>query len=174
MMYFLLLTAFTVSVDSFICGFSLAKTSNKKRQIIACVFLTVLLMCFFTNYSALLLKNVNPVYTSVIGAIILILVGIYNLFFTTNNQSEKIASKAFILAGFAVGLDGAMANLSLSLMGINSFYVPIIIAVMHAIMVLLGIILSNVKLWAKIMRYNFISPVILIALGAYKLLEIFI
>lgn len=174
MIYFLFLTAFTVSIDSFVCGFSLAKSSNKKFSVITCVFLVVLVMCFITNYSALLLQNLSPVLMEIIGAIILVLVGIYNLIFTQKEQPEKIGSGTFIVAGFAVGLDGSMANLSLALMGTNDFFVPIVIAVMHAVMVGLGIFLSNSKILRILDKYKFFAPLILVGLGLYKLIGVFI
>lgn len=174
MIYFLLLTAFTVSIDSLVCGFSLGKTSNKKLSVIVCVFTAVIVMCFITNYFALLLKNLSTFITTVLGAIILIFVGIYNLYLCLKNKPTEIGNKTFLFAGFAVGLDGAMANLSLALMGINTFYVPIIIALMHALMVTLGILLSSIKFSKKIEKYKFFAPIILIVLGLYKLLGILI
>ncbi len=174
MIYFLLLTAFTVSIDSLVCGFSLGKSSNKKISVIFCVFFAVLVMCFITNYFALLLKFLDPSFMGILGSIILIFIGIYNLYASTKDNTNKIGSKTFILAGFAVGLDGAMANLSLSLMGLNAFYVPLIIALMHAVMVMVGILLSNVKFSKKLEKYKFLAPLILIALGLYKMLGILV
>ena len=175
MNYFLLLTAFTVSIDSLVCGFSLAigKDYKQKINIVFCVFFAVLIMCFFTNYSALLLMDLSEVLTSTLGSIILIFVGFYNLFTLRKKQSDKKNTITFIVAGFAVGLDGAMANLSLSLMGINTFFVPLVIAVMHAIMVSAGIILSGVSFSIRIKKYRFFAPLVLIALGVYKLVGVF-
>ena len=79
-----------------------------------------------------------------------------------------------MLTGFAVGIDGALANLSLSLMNINEFYVPIIIAVMHALMIWLGILLSQTKFAKKFAKIEIFSPLILIFLGTEKLLGLFI
>ena len=88
-------------------------------------------------------------------------------------QSSSGRGQIF-LTGIAVGLDGALANLSLSLMDINEFYVPLLIAFMHAILIWLGIILSQTKLAKKFAKIEFFPPLILIFLGAEKLLGLFI
>ena len=76
--------------------------------------------------------------------------------------------------GFAVGIDGALANLSLSLMGLNDFFVPLTIALMHALMVYLGIVLAKTSLSKKIGKIGFLPPLVLMVLGGYKMLGLFI
>lgn len=174
MIYFLLLTAFTVSIDSLVCGFSLSKCYNKKLSVILCVFFVVLVMCFTTNYLAKLLSNLSEITTTILGSSILVSVGFYNLFKGKNNTNEHAKTPALLLVGFAVGLDGAMANLSLSIMGINAFYVPLVIALMHALMVFIGITLASTKATKKLDKYKFFAPLILIFLGVYKLVSLFI
>lgn len=177
MTYFLLLTAFTVSIDSFFCGFSLAFLKGRKYSVIAGISLTVMLMCIVTNYAALPLAGYLNEKTANIGGIILIAVGIYNLLKknSADGYDDKSASiKQSLISGFAVGLDGAFANLSLSLMGINAFYVPVTIAAMHAFMITLGILLAKTSPVKALVKYSFIPPLILIALGVYKLLGLFI
>ena len=80
MIYFLLLTAFTVSIDSFVCGFSLSLGGGRKLPILFGIFLTVLAMCLFTNYAALLLAGKITERTASLGGLILIGVGIFNLY----------------------------------------------------------------------------------------------
>ncbi len=174
MIYFLLLTAFTVSIDSLVCGFSLSKCYNKKLSVILCVFTVVLVMCFITNYLAKLLSNLSEIVTTVLGSSILVSVGFYNLFKCRNSTRENVKTPTLLLVGFAVGLDGAMANLSLALMGINAFYVPLVIALMHALMVFIGITLASTNLSKKFDKYKFFAPLILIFLGVYKSISLFI
>ena len=175
MIYFLLITAFMVSIDSFACGFSLALQSKKKLPIILGIALTVFVMCLITNYSTILLSNVITERTASLGGLILIAVGVYNLIKKDKKHTTANGNFLQILTtGFAVGLDGAFANLSLSLMGINAFYVPVIIAIMHAGMIALGIILSQTPAIKKFAKIEFLPPLILITLGAYKLLGLFI
>jgi len=175
-MYFLFLTAITVSIDSFICGFSLALKGGKKSLVVILITLTVFLMCLITNYLAEALSSVLTEETASLSGLILIGVGTFSLL--KKEQPLNIENRNFIkqvlLSGFAVGVDGALANLSLSLMGYNQFYVPIIIAVMHGAMIGFGILLSENKISKKIAKVSFIAPLILILLGIYKLLGLFL
>ena len=82
--------------------------------------------------------------------------------------------KQSIISGFAVGLDGAFLNLSLSIMGVNQFYVPVIIAVMHGCMIAIGIAISNTSFIRNSKRFAVIPPLILIVLGLYKLSAFFV
>lgn len=176
MIYFLLLTALTVSIDSFFCGFSLAFMGGKKRFIVVGITLTVFLMSLTANYSASLLSDCLNEKTASLGGIILIFVGIYNLFKKdlTKIDNSKNIIKQSLITGFAVGLDGAFANLSLAIMGINAFYVPLTIAIMHGIMITLGILLTKTKLVVKLNNLGFLPPLVLIVLGVYKLVGFFI
>ena len=176
---FLILTALTVSIDSFVCGFSLAFANKKKLPVVLIIALTVLIMCVFTNYAPLFFNEFLDEDASILGGIILLTIGLLNLIKclekTKKNHDKtlSISSKIF-LVGFAVGIDGALANLSLSLMGLNAFYVPITIALTHALMVYLGIILSNTSLSKKFGKIEFLPPLVLIVLGGYKMLGLFI
>ncbi len=177
MIYFLLITALTVSIDSFFCGFSLAFNKGKKYPIVIGIALTVLLMCLLTNYLTMLFADYLSEKTACLGGLILIAVGIYNLIKKDSDGGyNETASpiKQSLITGVAVGLDGAFANLSLSLMGINAFYVPITIAVMHAITITVGILIAKSPPARILEKYSFIPPIILIALGGYKLLGLFI
>lgn len=177
MTYFLLITAFTVSIDSFVCGFSLALKGGKKFLIVPCIALTVFAMCVITNYAAIFFANAVTERTASLGGLILIGVGIYNLLKKETDDDSLLYRgllKESLITGFAVGLDGAVANLSLSLMGINAFYVPLTIALMHALTITFGIILSETQLAKKFAKIEFVPPLILILLGGYKLLGLFI
>ncbi len=176
MIYFLFITALTVSIDSFVCGFSLSFSGGKKFLIVPIIALVVLVMCVFTNYLALILSPFLTEKTASLGGLILVGVGFYNLVKKEKDPSQSKGGliKQSLIAGFAVGLDGALANLSLSIMGINAFYVPIVIAVMHAIMIAIGITLSETPVIKKCGKFGFLPPAILIALGIYKFLGFFI
>lgn len=177
MVYFLLITAFTVSIDSFICGFGLSLGGGKKLPILLGVCLTVLTMCYITNYTAYFFAGKLTEKTASLGGLILIALGIFNLVKKPEVKGTVVKRslwKQSIISGFAVGLDGALANLSLSLMGINGFYVPIVIALMHVLLIYLGIVLSNTKLVLKVKKFEFIAPIILILLGIYKVIGLFI
>lgn len=177
MMYFLILTALTVSIDSFVCGFSLSFISKKKLPIILTIACTVFIMCLITNYAPIFLNKYLTESSAVIGGIILILIGAYNFVksFKKNEIVKETSGRGQImLSGIAVGIDGSLANLSLSLMHINKLYVPMLIAFMHALMIWLGIILSQTKLAKKFAKIEFFPPLILIFLGVEKVLDLFI
>ena len=133
MIAYLLLTSLTVSLDSFVCGFSLSLGGAKKLPVVLGIALTVFAMCLITNYAGCFLVDVLSERTAgVIGGAILCAVGFYNLIKKDEIKSSQYgALKLTLVSGFAVGLDGAFANLSLSIMGINAFYVPLIIGVMQ-------------------------------------------
>lgn len=177
MIYFLLITALTVSIDSFVCGFSLSLSGGQKKYLIVSIItLVVVGMCFLTNYLAYVLTPFLNEKTASLGGLILIGVGMYNLFKKENRPSQSKGGlvKQSLISGFAVGLDGALANLSLSIMGINYFYVPLVIGAMHTVMITLGILLSETPIAKKCGKFSFLPPAILIALGIYKFLGFFI
>lgn len=169
MLWYIIVTALTVSIDSFFCGFSLSLKGGKKSVIILTIFLTVLLMCAAANYAAAVLQNALTDVTAACGGAILVIVGMYNLVKPEGEVKPANTFKAALLTGFAVGLDGAAANLSLSLMGMNGFYVPLIIALCHALTIWLGTLLSSAASVEKIKKFGFVSPLVLIALGLVKL-----
>ena len=175
MIYFLILTAITVSIDSLVCGFSLSLKSGKRLPVVLGIAVTVFIMCAITNYGAMLLSDVLNEKTVSLGGLILVGVGLFNLL---KKREEQVPSRTLfaetVISGFAVGLDGALANLSLSLMGMNDFYVPVIIAVTHALTIALGSALSQTQFVKKFAKFEFIPPLILILLGVYKLLGLFI
>lgn len=177
MIYYLILTSLLVSIDSFVCGFSLSLQSKRKSLIVLTIALIVFFMCAAINFSTSFFLDKISEKTASLGGLILIGIGVYNLIKRdTPNAFEKksFSFKQTLLVGFAVGLDGAMANLSLAMMGINQFYVPITIAFFHALTISLGIILSSCPFAKKMSKIEIISPIILILLGGYKLLGLFI
>ena len=173
MNYYTLITAFAVSIDSFACGLSLALEKNNKPLLVALVTLTVFCMCLATNYASLFFRDYLNERVANLGGIMLILVGFINLIKKDKTQDTNKGLAQIIVVGFAVGLDGALANLSLALMGINSLLVPTTIAIFHGVMISFSLILSKTKIAKKISNLTFISPAILILLGTYKLICFF-
>ena len=176
MIYFMIMTAFTVSIDSFVCGLSLSLSSKKKLPIILGIVITVLIMCCAVNYATGFFTNKLNEKTASLGGVVLIAVGLFNLFKGKKKTSinEQSILGISIISGFAVGLDGALANLSLSLMGLNDFYVPLTIAIIHGFMIGLGLLLSDIINTKQLAKIEFLPPLILILLGCYKLLGFFI
>lgn len=175
MLSLLLLTAFSVSIDSFFCGFSLPQNNKNKYLSVPIIAVVVFVMCVIANYTAKALSSLLTEEIAELGGIILVCIGVYNLI--KKDEDPKPKNYGFfesVLSGFAVGLDGSLANLSLSLMGINAFFVPLVIALFHALLVGLGIFLSGKLKSLKIDKLKPLPPLLLIGLGAYKIISIFI
>ncbi|MBE5756475.1 MAG: hypothetical protein E7342_01620 [Clostridiales bacterium] len=169
-LFFIIYGAILVSVDSFLCGFSLANMEYKKWQVVLGVFFPVLALCFITNYLGVFLQLYFTEDFSSIGGIILILVGLFSLLNIKKDKTHKKSILRIFISGFAVGLDGAFFNLSVSLMGISSFYVPLTIAFIHGAMVFLSVKFANTRLLSLTKRCYFLAPTLLILLGFYKLI----
>ena len=75
-----------------------------------------------------------------------------------------------VIIGFAIGLDGAVGCLSLSLMGYNSLLVPILITFVHVLLMNLAILISKSKLSKFLKKFSFTPPLILFLLGLFKLI----
>lgn len=172
---FLTATALTVSADSFFCGFSLSLTSKKKSEIVAGIVLTVFALCTAANLLGNFLSDVFSEEVAAAGGIILIAVGLNNLINIAPEKTgaEEVFKKSLVV-GFAVGLDGAAATLSLALMGYADFYVPLLITATHLITIVLGTHLSESGFFSGLKNFKAAAPIMLIGLGAYKLLSAFL
>lgn len=170
---FLITTAVAVSADSLICGFSLY--AKRKLPVAAGISAVVLFMCLITYFFGNALKSVLTEKNANLGGVILIFIGIFNLFFTKKTP-ENCGSflRRIFLVGFAVGIDGAAANLSLCITGYGYFYLPFLIAFTHFLAVSAGMFLADVKFIKAIAKTNCIAPIILIVSGLYKVLRFFI
>ena len=172
---FLLATALTVSADSFFCGYSLSLGSRRRTMIVCGIVLTVFVLCAAANLLGNLLSGIFTEEVAAAGGMILIAVGVYNMIYSGKEEfgEDHILNKSLIV-GFAVGLDGAAATLSLSLMGYAEFYVPLLITATHFVTIVLGSALSETKFLGKLKNYRAAPPLMLIALGAYKLVSAFL
>ena len=173
---FLLTTALIVSIDSLICGFSLSVKARKTWIVLLGICFSVFTLCMLTSILGILLEDVFSENIANLGGLILIAIGIYNLCPKKDKKNNQNSStlKQSIIAGFGVGLDGAFANLSLSLMGYNSIVVPLVITGMHVALISVGIFLSKSFTRLTFGKLSFIPPLVLIALGLYKLIMIFV
>lgn len=173
--FFLIATALTVSADAFFCGFSLSLGGEKKAPVLAGISMTVLCLCLAAGLLGSALSDVFTEEVSLLGGLILAAVGVYNLTGETNPQKKRRgAMKQSVLVGVAVGLDGAVATLSLTMMGYPSLVVPLVVTAMHFLTILLGILLSESAAFSKMKRARAVAPIMLIALGVYKMLSAFL
>ena len=80
MILFLIITAFTVSIDSFVCGLSLSISYGKKLSFVLSIALTVFAMCLTVNYATTFFAGKLNSKTACLSGIILIAIGVFNLF----------------------------------------------------------------------------------------------
>lgn len=167
---FVIVTAFTVSVDSLIAGFSLSLNKRKSLVLPLTVALVTYLLCTAASLAGTLLRDALQSYVKFIGAGILLCLGVVNLLKREETEFCEISVTQCFAIGFSVGLDGAVATLSLVLQGIgNAFVVPLLMALTHFVTVFAGQRLAQT---ARIKRANLISAVLFFVLAAIKLFEL--
>ncbi len=168
MTYFSLLifTAIAVSIDSFVVGFGVCLDKKSDLSLPAIVAIATLLLCgISTIVGAVLQKYLNN-YVDQLSALLLFCLGVGNL-----NKSDEfctlqsLTTKECWAIGFTVGLDGAVANLSLALHNFG-LLAPMTITIGHFVAVLLGQKLASK---VQIEQANRLSAFTLIALALFKL-----
>ena len=173
-LYFLLITSASVSLDSFIAGLSIGAEKKAKTQLKVLGIITVVFIsCLIANIlSTALLSNWQNIAVK-LGGIILIAVGVAGTLNRPDTYPKRLQSPtkhdaSFVFTGLGVGIDGACATVSLSLLGFGFFSV-ITVTAFHYLFIELGIFISNVGLKGKKPR-TIIASVLLILLGLYKLM----
>lgn len=161
-------TAFVVSLDSFVVGFTLSLNKRDDNLPISVAFATLTLCIVTTILGAVIQDVVSEKTVNLIGAMLLIVIAVNNLFDCKYEQISIRKKSLFqsIMVGFAVALDAGIANLSLSLNETNVL-APLLFTAFHYVTVLLGQKLAcNVSL----RHANVISAVALVVLAISKLL----
>ena len=162
------ITAIIVSLDSFVAGFSLSLNKKANLMLPSAVALITLLLCLVTTLVGTFLERYLGKYVDYFGAAILVLLAVMSLVKkdeeTTSLQSVTLAESCAI--GVAVGMDAAVANLSLAVNGVG-LLAPLVFAVTHFFTVLLGQILAK-KVQLK--HTNVFSAVILFVLAVTKII----
>ena len=159
-------TAVIVSLDSFVAGFSLSL--NKKANLVlpAAVALITLVLCLATTLIGELLQGYLGKVVDYFGAALLALLALVNLVKSDGEQANlaTVTLCESLVIGIAVGMDAAVANFSLALMGVG-LLAPIVFAVTHFFTVLLGQILARK---VKLEHTNVFAAVILLVLAITK------
>ena len=161
-------TAVIVSLDSFVAGFSLSL--NKKANLVlpSAVALVTLVLCVATTFVGELLHNYIGKAVDYFGAALLALLAVFSLFKDDNEQANLsvVTLGESLTIGIAVGMDAAVANLSLALLGVG-LLAPIVFAVTHFFTVLLGQVMARK---VKLNHTNIFSAVILLVLAISKMI----
>lgn len=164
----LMVTAVTVSIDSFAAGFSLSLNKKNNSLLPIAVTIVTLALCIITSLLGTLLKDYLDEKVDIFGATILVILAIINLLKEDDEQSaslQQITIAESLAMGFAVGTDAAVANLSLAIDGYGGI-APLLFAVMHYAAVYAGQRLAD-KITIK--HANALSAGVLILLAIIKL-----
>lgn len=158
-------TAIIVSLDSFVAGFSVS-INKRANGLPAAVAIVTLALCLATTFVGNLLKNYLDKVADFAGAAILLCLAVINLLKRDEQASSLTQSTLWeqLAVGFAVGMDAAVANLSLAIDGYG-IVAPLIFAVTHYFTVFAGQKLSQ-KITLE--HTNIFAFVILLALAAMK------
>lgn len=162
MNFYIIITALSVSLDSFFGGLSVKPKGFFVKSLK--IILVVFAMCLTANYFGKLILPLFKSNTEVFGGLCLILVAIYQLL------CEKKQSQNAYLIGFAIGIDGACANFSLAIMGYNFILVPLTLTFFHYIFLCVGYGITRIGRFKKISQNPFLAPCILTMLGIYKII----
>lgn len=162
------ITAVVVSLDSFMAGFSLSLNKKNSQLLPTAVALITLLLCLVTTFiGTLLVKHLNKI-ANYVGAALLLLLAVLSLVKRdeTNNKLDDVTLTESITIGIAVGMDAAVANLSLAGSEV-ALIAPIVFGVTHYITVFLGQLLAK-KI--RLEHTNVFSAVILVGLAISKVI----
>lgn len=161
------LTAIVVSLDSFMAGFSLSLNKKSSPTLPAAVALITLLMCLATSFVAKVLSTLDSRAVNYFGAVLLLSLAVVCLFRSDSNTTSltPVTLTESLTIGVAVGMDAAIANLSLAGDGLEVI-APIVFAVTHYLTVALGQVLAKKVILS---HTNVVSAVMLLAIAVTKL-----
>ena len=167
---FVLLTAVTVSIDSFVAGFSIALNKSKNLALPLTVDIVTYWMCLAASWAGNLLRPLLENYVKYVGAIIMFALGFSNLAKKEKGRLCRINFSQCVAIGAGVGMDGAAAALSLVMQGIgDTVFLPILFAATHFATVFAGQRLAQL---AKPQKNNVFSAVMFFVLGTIKLFDL--
>ena len=179
-----ILLALSASIDALGLGitYGIKKTKMSKSGnliIFTTLFCLSGLSVFIGHYISTLF---SPVVSAILGASLLILLGIYNIFKSPNNTSTNFdtdgsnyidAKEAFIL-GLAVAVDASCVSLGSGMIGIAGLILPFLMAVFHSFFVNCGnLVATNItsKFTISSKLLSNLSGIILIFIGFVRLLS---
>lgn len=179
-----ILLALSASIDALGLGVTYGiKKTKMSRLGILIIFVTLFclsgLSVFIGHYLSILF---SPIVSAILGASLLILLGIYNIFKSKNNSTTDFnadgsnyidAKEAFIL-GLAVAVDASCVSLGSGMIGIAGLILPLLMAVFHTFFVNCGnIVATNItsKFTISSKLLSNLSGIILIFIGFVRLLS---
>ncbi len=164
----LIASAVAVSVDSFVVGFGISLDKKSDTRLPCSVGFATLMLCLVTTVLGKFLQTYWQNCVKYLSSILLFCLAVGSL--RNSNETlllRNLSLKQCLSIGFTVGLDGAVANLTLVPLNLG-IITPMAIAVAHLIAVAIGQKLaSNVK----IDNANKLSAFTLVTLAILKLVE---
>lgn len=162
------ITAVIVSLDSFVAGFTLSLNKKANLMLPSAVALITLLLCLATTLIGTLLQGYLGRVVDYFGAGLLALLALISLVKDDEGEQANLSAVTLpesLTIGVAVGMDAAVANLSLSLLGVG-LLAPVVFSITHFFTVLLGQVLAKK---VKLEHTNIFSAVILLLLAISKM-----
>ncbi len=171
----LLMTALSVSLDSFFCGLSMSVKTKKNFKFLLGISLSVLILCFLGSTLGQKMQNLLIDFSELLGGLILLFISLLGFLEKEEktlliNEKDSVFLESLII-GFAIGLDGAMGSLSLSLMDYNIIIVPLLITGVHVLLMNFAIIISSSKVATPLKKLKSTPYIILFLLGTYKIIS---
>lgn len=166
--WMLIASAVAVSVDSFVVGFGISLDKKSDVRLPCSVGFATLLLCLATTIWGRFLQTYLQNYVKYLSSMLLFSLAVSSL--RKNNETlllQKLSLKQCLSIGFTVGLDGAVANLTLVSLNLG-IITPMAIAVAHLIAVAIGQKMAN-KI--KMNHAERLSACTLFALALLKLIE---
>ena len=117
---FVTITAITVSVDSFVAGFSLSLNKKRNLQLPMTVAAVTYLLCVVACIVGQILRPFLENYVKYFGAAILFALGAMSVVRQEGICLSDISFGQCVAIGVSVGFDGAAACLSLAVQGLGN------------------------------------------------------
>ena len=179
-----ILLALSASIDALGLGitYGIKKTKMSKSGnliIFTTLFCLSGLSVFIGHYISTLF---SPIVSAILGASLLILLGIYNIFKNKNTAPTNFdadgsnyidAKEAFVL-GLAVAIDASCVSLGSGMIGMGGVVLPLLMAIFHTFFVNCGnLVASNItkKFTISSKLLSNLSGTILIFIGFFRLLS---
>lgn len=167
-MPYVIATALTVSVDALIVGYSVSLATQRNFALPLTVAVITYFMCLAASIAGTLLQGFLKNYVRYIGGVILVGLGLSAL----RKKSETTQNSNFaqcLLTGFGVGVDGAIANLTLVESVADIIFVPALFAITHFVAIYVG---QSLAQNTKIEKANIFSAIMFFVLAAVKFADL--
>ncbi len=170
----LITTALSVSLDSFFCGLSMSVKTKENFKFLTGISLSVFILCVVGGTLGVRAHSFFADYSDLVSGGILLIIALFGLLKKDGEERTDLKNKNNIfleslIIGVAIGLDGAMGCLSLSLMGYGAIIPPIVITIIHLLLMNVAIKLTGSKIAKPLKKFSFTPYMILLALSFSKI-----